>query len=157
MTNSVPPSNDAARQAEISDQALMTAVTGKMTELRGGGLEQGEAVKRIHAVIVQFTGKPQGQLVEIAAERRAAFLEAIGAELPVPGPDPAPKPSETPKEAPTASFRSSLLIRADQVEDNATEWLWEEWIPFGELTILAGDGGAGKSTLSAWLAAAVTT
>lgn len=39
----------------------------------------------------------------------------------------------------------------------ATEWLWPGVIPAGEMTILAGDGGLGKSTLTAWIAAKVTT
>lgn len=39
----------------------------------------------------------------------------------------------------------------------ATDWLWKGRIPAGELTVLAGDGGLGKSTFAAWLAAQVTT
>jgi hypothetical protein len=39
----------------------------------------------------------------------------------------------------------------------ATDWLWTKRIPAGELTVLAGDGGLGKSTFAAWLASQVTT
>lgn len=35
----------------------------------------------------------------------------------------------------------------------AIEWLWEGWIPFGYLTIFAGESGAGKSTVVADIAA----
>ncbi len=42
-------------------------------------------------------------------------------------------------------------------EAKVTPWLWSGRIPAGEVSILAGDGGLGKSTLAAWLAAKVTT
>lgn len=46
--------------------------------------------------------------------------------------------------------------RLDQYAVRATDWLWKGRIPAGELTVLAGDGGLGKSTFAAWLAAQVT-
>lgn len=39
----------------------------------------------------------------------------------------------------------------------ATDWLWKDRIPAGELTVVAGDGGLGKSTFAAWLAGQITT
>lgn len=45
------------------------------------------------------------------------------------------------------------LIRADQVEAEEVEWLWPDRVPFGAITILAGDPGLGKSLLTVWLAA----
>jgi hypothetical protein len=37
------------------------------------------------------------------------------------------------------------------------EWLWEPYIPSGAITLIQGDGGEGKTTISAAIAAAVTT
>lgn len=36
-------------------------------------------------------------------------------------------------------------------------WLWDGWLPAGKLSILAGDSGTGKTTLSLGLAAALTS
>ena len=54
--------------------------------------------------------------------------------------------------------RSPALIatKASEVEIKPVEWLWPGRIPQGKLTLLAGEPGAGKSTLTYFLAAAVT-
>ena len=36
-----------------------------------------------------------------------------------------------------------------------TEWLWQDWLPRGYLTVLAGEAGIGKSALALWIALAV--
>lgn len=43
----------------------------------------------------------------------------------------------------------------DKVEERDIEWLWPGKVPMGELTILEGDPGVGKSFLVHWLAAQV--
>lgn len=53
--------------------------------------------------------------------------------------------------------RVVTLRPLDHYEAKVTPWLWPGRIPAGEVTVLAGDGGLGKSTLAAWLAAKVTT
>ena len=40
-----------------------------------------------------------------------------------------------------------------EIQPERINWLWEPRIPFGSLTVLAGDPGVGKSTLTAELAA----
>ena len=40
---------------------------------------------------------------------------------------------------------------------HAIEWLWTGWLPKGYITILAGETGAGKSTILADIAARITT
>jgi hypothetical protein len=47
-------------------------------------------------------------------------------------------------------------VAAADVEPRAIEWLWRPWIPLGRLTLLVGDPGAGKSTITCALAAAVS-
>lgn len=37
------------------------------------------------------------------------------------------------------------------------EWLWENWIPFGFLTLLVGDSEVGKSALALWLCGVVSS
>ena len=46
---------------------------------------------------------------------------------------------------------------ASQVEAEPIEWLWSRRVPLGELTILDGDPGTGKSTLLTAVAAHVTS
>lgn len=46
---------------------------------------------------------------------------------------------------------------ASDVEAEPIEWLWDRRVPLGELTILDGDPGTGKSTLLAAVAAHLTT
>jgi hypothetical protein len=49
------------------------------------------------------------------------------------------------------------LVHLSDVEAQPVEWLWPGRIPRGKLTLLIGDPGAGKSTLSLDLVARVTT
>lgn len=51
-----------------------------------------------------------------------------------------------------------LIGRAlDTVQMRAIDWLWTGWVPKGYVTLLAGETGAGKSTVLADIAARVTT
>lgn len=47
--------------------------------------------------------------------------------------------------------------RLSDVPERAVDWLWRGRIPAGELSLLEGQGGLGKSTIAADLAARVTT
>jgi len=47
-------------------------------------------------------------------------------------------------------------IRASAVKPEAVRWLWEDRIPLGTLTLIAGRPGQGKSLLTAYLAAEVS-
>lgn len=49
------------------------------------------------------------------------------------------------------------LLRISEVKEVKIEWLWDPYIPFGRITMLGGDPGAGKSFITAALAAALTT
>lgn len=48
-------------------------------------------------------------------------------------------------------------VPASSITAKAIHWLWLGWIAFGKLTILAGAGGTGKTTLAIWLVAILTT
>lgn len=49
------------------------------------------------------------------------------------------------------------LRRYKDVEEKRLEWLWEGRIPIGQITMIAGDPGTGKSQLTCWMTGAVTT
>ena len=56
-----------------------------------------------------------------------------------------------------ANLQGARLLRLADVEPADVSWLWPGRIPFGKLTILDGDPGLGKSTLTLDLAARLTT
>src|SRR5215207_3006187 len=49
-----------------------------------------------------------------------------------------------------------VLCLAD-VQAKPIEWLWKNWVAVGKVSILAGEGGIGKSTILCDLAARTTT
>jgi len=60
-----------------------------------------------------------------------------------------------PKEA--GAPRQLVGRELGSVQMHAIEWLWTGWIPKGYITLLAGETGAGKSTVFCDVAARVTT
>ena len=48
------------------------------------------------------------------------------------------------------------IIRMSEVESEPVPWLWEPYIPYGAISLIQGDGGMGKTTLSLAIAASVT-
>ncbi len=48
------------------------------------------------------------------------------------------------------------LVTLAELKEEPVEWLWEPYIAFGELTLLEGDPGRGKSTLASYIAAQVS-
>lgn len=49
------------------------------------------------------------------------------------------------------------LVSAATIRPKAAQWLWPQWLPRGMLTILAGAGGDGKTTLTLGLIATMTS
>ena len=55
-----------------------------------------------------------------------------------------------------AQKKKPLLISLSDVEEKEAEWLVEQYMPKGQINILAGDGGSGKTTSWCGLAAAIS-
>ena len=49
------------------------------------------------------------------------------------------------------------LVSMDQIEEKEPEWLINDYIPRGQITVLAGDGGSGKTTIWCAIAGAVSS
>ncbi len=52
---------------------------------------------------------------------------------------------------------TAQLTPASAVIAQSIDWLWDGWLPRGKLTLLAGAGGSGKTTLSLGLAAILSS
>lgn len=53
--------------------------------------------------------------------------------------------------------RRLVVQRASQIKMRRVSWLWDNRIAAGTISLLAGREGLGKSTLTAWIAAQITT
>lgn len=49
-----------------------------------------------------------------------------------------------------------MLSRASAIQPVAIRWLWQDWLPEGKLSLLAGSPGTGKTTLAVAMAAIVS-
>lgn len=49
------------------------------------------------------------------------------------------------------------LVKGSDVKMRPVMWLIDQWLPMGKLTLLAGAGGTGKTTLALGIAAAITS
>lgn len=67
--------------------------------------------------------------------------------------DPPVKPDASPEKARVRNLRVRTL---STVRPQVTAWLWKKYVPLGALTIIDGDPGLGKSTITVDLAARVS-
>ena len=58
---------------------------------------------------------------------------------------------------PTAMVRRLRTVSLDEIEPEETAWLWRPYYPLGEMTLIQGNPGVGKSQLSLDLAMRVAT
>jgi hypothetical protein len=49
------------------------------------------------------------------------------------------------------------IVRMSEVQEEQIHWMWRGRLAFGKLTLLMGDPGLGKSLISHWLAAVIST
>ena len=53
--------------------------------------------------------------------------------------------------------REPIIRSMDEIEVKEVEWLWQDFIPLGKVTILQGDPGEGKTTAMLQIIASLTT
>lgn len=61
--------------------------------------------------------------------------------------------ARSPVESQAEPVRNLELIRGDQIQPEAVEWLWDGWLAAGKTHILGGAPGTGKTTLAMAVAA----
>lgn len=57
---------------------------------------------------------------------------------------------------PTPQLWSAELASAASITPKPISWLWPQWLAKGKLTVLAGAGGSGKTTLAIGLISCLT-
>ncbi|GAA2355268.1 hypothetical protein Cme02nite_69280 [Catellatospora methionotrophica] len=57
---------------------------------------------------------------------------------------------------PAPPGRRVVLTRASAIKPKRVKWLWDGRVPTGEITLVAGREGSGKSTFLAWMVRAIT-
>ncbi|MGF7181487.1 hypothetical protein HDF11_003005 [Tunturiibacter psychrotolerans] len=66
------------------------------------------------------------------------------------------KRKQATQSAPASIKRSVTLLQGSNIVERPIHWLWDGYLPSGKLTLLAGAGGTGKSTIAFSLAATIT-
>jgi hypothetical protein len=66
------------------------------------------------------------------------------------------KAKHSSKPANSHAKRSVALLQGTQIEEKPITWLWDGYLPSGKLTLLAGAGGTGKSTIAFNIAGTIT-
>jgi RecA-family ATPase len=86
---------------------------------------------------------------------KAYIAEHLGKQTPA---DELQSVASTNGEGPgSASVAAAHFLRVADVAPERVTWLWQGYVPLGKLTLLDGDPGDGKSTLTLDIAARVTT
>lgn len=125
-----------------------------------GDADQAVLVERLLAALSQhfeqsdrddpgyYAGIAERHIQWVAAKRRAEIVQAAAEN----GRDPKHLEELERFRLPRLVPRERLIL-ASSLQAAPTLWLWEPWIPFGELTVIDGDPGTGKSQISLDIAA----
>jgi hypothetical protein len=118
-----------------------------LTQLAGRMIGQKETPGRVQEELLRMNRErcdpplPEGEVIAIAG----SILERDQ------------KKRRTPTRSVDRAPAKAVAICFSDVKAEATTWLWEGYIPLGNLSIIMGDPGLGKSTMTIDLAARVTT
>lgn len=131
-------------ERETAEQALWEAA-----EQNGYRAKDGDAAawKTLQSGLESGISKPRDPLP--ASEVPQWVRETVAHLL-------APHKSKRPVAAKAAAKRSVTLVQFSAIEEKPVEWLWDQYLPLGKLTLLAGSGGTGKSTIAFNLAGIIS-
>ncbi len=119
------------------------ALTSLAGSMRRRGATEAEILEAIRTI---NTSRCRPQLDDVEVSRIAASVARYA---------PGGEADKTWKAA--SQGLAAKLISLSDVKPESVSWLWPGRIPFGKLTVLDGDPGLGKSTLTLDLAARLTT
>jgi RecA-family ATPase len=136
--------NYSLDEAEVVSTLLEAATMNGYTQ-KPDGINR--ATKTIYSGLT--SGKAKPRLLK-SQEANAAHIAELRANLEA-------QRRNTTAPQPSPAKRSVELVRMAEVVEKPITWLWDGFLPLGKLTLLAGAGGTGKSTLAFSMASIVTT
>lgn len=126
----------------------------KLASLAGAMRRQGLGFEDINETL-QRTNETKC-VPPLPEEEVAAIAKSISRYAPQPDAKPLNVAELVNIKAPTKDKRRIILTPLSEIEPEAITWLWEGRMPKGSLSLLGGQGAAGKSTLSFDLASSIT-
>ncbi len=144
------------------NNALNIAAHSLGTFVGNGTLNEADVVSALLEACMQnrYTQKPDGTKRAIATIYSGLKSgKSKPRTLPSQAPVHPALPQKGKKAAPQATPKKQrvALARMAEVSEEPITWLWSSFLPLGKLTLLAGAGGTGKSTLAFSMASIVST
>lgn len=106
-----------------------------------------KAFPKMHLFIANVPMEKKGNditdYLETQTDRQMAFLDLLDKSKEF-------KIEDVPK-------KHAHIINVDEVELKPIRWLWHQVFPLGKVSLLVGDGGAGKSYFANYMASRITT
>lgn len=125
----------AKDSAEVGARGGRAALRERRERIVAEAVPAGEVKRAEPEVEAEFNGAAERVFERAERETRGAKPGAAQAQKAVP---------------------RAMLVRASEVTPRRVDWLWPGRIPFGMVTLLDGDPGLGKSTLTLDIVARVT-
>lgn len=117
------------------------------------GLSEREIRRAIASGFEDGMANPRRSITERDADmKRGVVITGTDGPMPVPSQD-----ANSARLSYPAAVKHLVARRVSDVQPEPIRWLWRDRIALGKLTIIAGDPGLGKSQLTAFLAACVST
>jgi hypothetical protein len=107
------------------------------------------AIKTIESGINAGMAKPR-PLLGLPADIESIDVSWIGRAIAI------YKARHTAEIAKPIKKRSVTLLQGSEIQERPITWLWDGYLPAGKLTLLAGAGGTGKSTIAFNIAGTIT-
>jgi RecA-family ATPase len=131
--------NEADAFSALFEAATMNGYTQKPDGIN-------RATKTIYSGLTSGKAKPRSLPSQTVPVLNSELRASIAAKN---------RATTTPQASPAK--RSVELVRMAEVIEKPITWLWTGYVPLGKLTLIAGAGGTGKSTLAFSMASIVTT
>jgi putative DNA primase/helicase len=125
------------------------ACNALLTAALGCGLDEAEARKTIQSGYEAGKAKPRPTLNDWTDEELAELEPMIRGGI-----EACQRKHAAPSKG--SAKRSVTLLQGAEIAERSIHWLWNGYLPQGKLTLLAGAGGTGKSTIAFNLAATIT-
>ena len=155
-----PDNDDAGKKHMEAVRSLLNGLgcTTHLIDIDALGLPlKGDAYDWLKAHHAAIFNKPLAEVLKAAKDAVLGLPLVIQGEA-----ENLIKPNIETGVKPTAAIAKKPQIQINLVQGSSVKmrpviWLIDQWLPMGKLTLLAGAGGTGKTTLALGIAAAITS